>query len=364
MMHNGRFAEAPHENPGTNAWLRHLEWWGRLDARDLGGAQGRAHGKSKSNWFTRFPFVWPSQTEGSLRLREMVQNYALDGTIVECDEDGRGINLAAVDSNADGIFPTMWPIKTRHRPKVAYIYDFQHRELPHLFTDAERMRRDQEFAELALRSDAMFATSRHVASCMQKYLGVAADRILVMPYTPYVQDAWYDQDPELVRQRYGIGRRYVLVSNHFWIHKDHGTAIRAFLALAAETGFEDLELVLTGDTTDSRDPDHFQRLLALIRDSGFASRIHVLGFIDKGEQLALLRGAALLVQPTLFEGGPGGGASYEAVGLGVPLLLSDITVNLEVQGDRILYFRAGDALDLSVQMRRVLSEPMPAVDRA
>ena len=311
-----------------------------------------------------FPHVWPGQSAGSLQLREMVRAYALDGTIVDCDEDGRGINLAAVDTNADVIFPTMWPIKTRHRPKVAYIYDFQHRELPHLFPDAERARRDHEFAELASRSDAMFATSRHVATCMQKYLGVAADRILVMPYTPYMQDTWFDESSDVVRNRYGIGPRFVLVSNHFWVHKDHGTVIRAFLALAAESRFDDLELVLTGDTTDDRDPGHFERLQALIRESGHGSRIHVLGFIDKAEQLALLRAAAMLVQPTLFEGGPGGGASYEAVGLGTPLLLSDITVNLEVQGERVGYFRAGDAVDLSVQMRRVLSEPMPTVDRA
>lgn len=310
-----------------------------------------------------FPHAWPGQSASSLQLRAMVRDYALDGSVVDCDEDGRGINLAAIESNADVIFPTMWPIRTRHVPKVGYLYDFQHRELPHLFPPGELARRDAEFAEIANRSDALFSTSHHVAQGMTKYLGVPPDRILVMPYTPYVQDSWFAEDPDVIRAKYGIGVNYLLISNHFWVHKDHGTALRAFADVASDASQGDLELVMTGDVTDSRDPEHFGKLQALMHQLGVHARCHVLGFIPKADQLALLRGSRAMIQPTLFEGGPGGGASYEAVGFGVPLALSDIDVNLEVVGSEVHLYAAGDAHALAAVLRGILSRAPRPIDR-
>jgi glycosyltransferase involved in cell wall biosynthesis len=91
---------------------------------------------------------------------------------------------------------------------------------------------------------------------------------------------------------------------------------------------------------------------------GVADRIRVLGLIPKQDQIALLRGALSLVQPTLFEGTPGGLAAYDAVSLGVPALISDISVNLELDEPRVRFFKAGDADDLYRLMReRVAAGP-------
>jgi hypothetical protein len=59
------------------------------------------------------------------------------------------------------------------------------------------------------------------------------------------------------------------------------------------------------------------------------------GVIPKRHQVELVKGATALIQPTLFEGGPGG--------LSVPLhdtlvLDSDIPVNREIRSDDVLFF--------------------------
>lgn len=289
--------------------------------------------------------------------RARVRAFMLEGRIVECFEDAKGLNLAAIESGADLIFPTMLPIRTNHVRKIGYIYDFQHKDLPHWFSPAERARRDEEFAEIARRCDAMYCTSQVVAKGLNQHLGVDPSRILVMPYTAYVEPHWFEGDPDAVRAKYQIGPRYLMVSNHFWIHKDHRVVIDAFARLIQAPDFADLELVMTGDTSDFRDPSHYPNLLAHMAELGIANRSHSLGFIAKSEQLALLRGSLMLVQPTLYEGAPGGGASYEGIGLGVPTLLSDIPVNLEVRGESAAWFRAGDADDLLRQMLHVLRAP-------
>ena len=76
----------------------------------------------------------------------------------------------------------------------------------------------------------------------------------------------------------------------------------------------------------------------------------ILGLIPKRDQIELLKGAVALIQPTLFEGGPGGGAAYDAIGLDVSVILSDIPVNLEIDCGQVAFFPAGDAEALSVLM--------------
>ena len=53
-----------------------------------------------------------------------------------------------------------------------------------------------------------------------------------------------------------------------------------------------------------------------------------------------------LIQPTLFEGGPGGGSVYDAISLDVPIILSNIEVNQEVKYNKTLFFNPYDYKEL------------------
>jgi glycosyltransferase involved in cell wall biosynthesis len=299
----------------------------------------------------------PASNASATKLYAMAREVIGSDPFVDGGLDARAINRAAVAADAQIVFPTMLPIRTSHVKKVGYFYDFQHRDLPQYFSAVERERRDWEFVDIAERSHAVFCTSQSVAAKAREYLGVAPERMLVMPYTPWLQPAWLDLDVAAAQATHATGQRYLLVCNHFWLHKDHATALRAFAAVAADPRHADLKLVMTGDTSDFRDPSYFGRLQGLIDALGLRSRCRILGMIPKAEQIALLRGAALLLQPTLYEGGPGGGASYEAGGLGVPALLSDIAVNQEAAIDTVRFFKAGDATHCAGQISAMLAAP-------
>jgi hypothetical protein len=64
-----------------------------------------------------------------------------------------------------------------------------------------------------------------------------------------------------------------------------------------------------------------------------------------------------VVQPTLFEGGPGGGALYDGVSTATPVILSDIDVNREADLGVIEFFRAGSAEDLAQKMMAAITNP-------
>ena len=68
----------------------------------------------------------------------------------------------------------------------------------------------------------------------------------------------------------------------------------------------------------------------------------------------LLKKSIAVIQPTLFEGGPGGGASYDAISLGKPLIVSDIAVNREIEeNERVFFFMAKNTNSLMKKMNEV-----------
>jgi glycosyltransferase involved in cell wall biosynthesis len=161
-----------------------------------------------------------------------------------------------------------------------------------------------------------------------------------------------------------VPERYFIVCNQFWIHKDHPTAIRAFAGFRARGGDPGVALVCTGTVQDYRDPRYPGTIRALIWELGLEGRVHLLGHIPKDDQIALLRGAIAVLQPTWFEGGRGGGAVTDAVALGVPALLSDIAVNLEIVHDGCRFFPKGDPVGLAALMLELAAAEPARPDRA
>jgi glycosyltransferase involved in cell wall biosynthesis len=180
-----------------------------------------------------------------------------------------------------------------------------------------------------------------------------------LPFAPLVAER------ELQEALAGVGadcellakNPYFIVCNQFWVHKDHATAFRAFAAFASSSSRRDWRLVCTGLTDDYRAPRHFTELKELVADLGIADRVVFTGFIDRARQQSLLLGAAALLQPTLFEGGPGGGAASDAVALGVPCVLSDIDVNRELLDPLATFFSVGDPVSLTARMEAIAQQP-------
>ncbi|MDA9146326.1 glycosyltransferase [Gammaproteobacteria bacterium] len=142
---------------------------------------------------------------------------------------------------------------------------------------------------------------------------------------------------------------YFVACNQFWIHKNHTCALRAFRVFLAEFDAR-YDLVLTGETFDYGLPNYFDQIKEWIRELKLEVMVRILGHIPKEHQIALMRDAVSVIQPTLFEGGQVG-ASYEAIGLGVPLIVSDIPYSKEIQDkEGVYFFRSGDVGDLASQM--------------
>lgn len=259
------------------------------------------------------------------------------------------------------LLPSFSPLPFgKELPWLGYLYDFQHRHLPEFFTEKECAQRDRQFEAMLVRASVVIVNAKAVETDIATFYPGSRASVFALPFSTAPSASWLAADGAPVRQKYGVPPRYLILCNQFWLHKDHATAFTAFADLARHSDFADVDLVCTGATSDHRSVGYIEALMQQLRENGLESRVHILGLIPKNDQIALLNGAIALLQPTLSEGGPGGGAVYDAVALGVHSIVSDIPVNLEIADEELVsFFHARDPSSLTLAMRARLAAPTP-----
>lgn len=218
--------------------------------------------------------------------------------------------------------------------RIGYIYDFQHKYYPDFFSKEVCEQRDREFGEQLSDNDYVIVNANEVKKDILKFYPNNRCKVIVLPFKPFQK---VEVPANIDLKKYDLPNKYYVICNQFWLHKSHITAFEALDALY-ESGTTDIHIVCTGKMEDVRSENYIANLKEKVARMKCRENIHFLGYIPKNDQIGIMRNSIGLIQPTLFEGGPGGGATYNALGLGLPCLLSDIPVNREVVGYENVFF--------------------------
>jgi len=288
-------------------------------------------------------------------LPDFLKNVEGKIEIVEYNEAG-GLIPALQKIKADVALPANSPLGHGFPfPWVGYIFDFQHKYIPDYFTARECLNRDIFFATMLRDAKAVIVNSRSVKDDIDKFFPYCECQVFNLPFSASPVKSWLEETDPNNLESYNLPDRYFLISNQFWIHKSHSTAFQALSLLLNTSNCSDIHIVCTGKMEDFRCPDYIQNLQQEVRDLGIEHKIHFLGHIPKIDQIAIMKKSIAVLQPTLFEGGPGGGSAYDAVSLGVPVILSDIPVNREIENEEnLFYFQTNSAADLAERMKEFL----------
>jgi glycosyltransferase involved in cell wall biosynthesis len=207
-------------------------------------------------------------------------------------------------------------------------------------------------------------TSEDAKSDLHKYFGPFKSEVVSLPFgsaraSPDPQ--WLGRIDDRVLRKYAVPYPFFLCSNQFWLHKNHKVVFEA-IALGKKEG-RPIDVVFTGAMEDYRDPAYITELLRYVDILEIRAHCRFLGLIRKLDQIQLMKAAIGVVQPTLFEGSPGGGAIEEAVSLGRPTIVSDIPVNREAAEHVTEFFAPGSARSLLAALRCVQANPPPPPSR-
>lgn len=229
---------------------------------------------------------------------------------------------------------------------VRWIPDFQHRYFPELFSADEIAARDHSIGEIAAESGIVVLSSEVAEN----------DYRLFYPNHRAVPHVWHFcsiidtmSAPSIETiKKYDLPDKYLYLPNQFWAHKNHITVFKA-LALLRKKYDMIIPLVCTGMMQDRRNEAHVSGLLSLIESHDMKSQVHMLGLIDRNDQIEIFRHAAAVVQPSLFEGWSTVVEDVRAVGR--PIFLSDIPVHREQSPEKGFFFSPASHNELADLLR-------------
>lgn len=266
-------------------------------------------------------------------------------------------DLAGCAESIDFLFPVQADVVAQI-PSASWIPDFQHHHLPEFFSREELDERTRCFDRIAAQAKCVVFSSRDAESDFRRFhpSGSAATRVLHFRSALHLPST----DPVPTRSALGVPSDFVLCSNQFWAHKDHATLFRA-VARLRDRGTP-VHLVCTGAPSDYRNNGHYQDLVGLVEELGIGGQVQLLGLVPREDQLALMRCARFLVQPSLFEGWSTVLEDIRCVG--TPVVASDLPVHKEQDLENALYFARRDPESLADAMSAALSRWTQGPDAA
>ena len=195
-------------------------------------------------------------------------------------------------------------------PRVLSLADVQHRDLPDLFSRAERAYRSSTYDAAARRADVVVTISEFSKGRIVEVLGIDPARVRVAQLGVRLPAVG------------GTGPREELVfcPAHVWPHKNHARLIEAMARLRESR--PGLRLVLTGGGAES-----LGRLPAWVEDRGR---------VGADELASLYARAGCLAFPSLYEGF--GLPVLEAMAAACPVAASQAGSIPEIAGDAAVLF--------------------------
>ena len=226
--------------------------------------------------------------------------------------------------------------------KISWIYDFQHKLLPELFTREELARREKEFTLITGKSRRIVVSSNDSMHHLKRFYPNTKASIVVLQFVSVI-----NRDSitpfSILKDRFQITGPYFIVSNQFWQHKNHLVVLEA-LKLMRQKG-KQITILFTGKESDHRNPGYFKMLMSFVDKNSLGSMTQFLGFISREDQLGLMLHSRAVIQPSKFEGW--GTVVEDAKTLQRPVILSDIPVHREQMLDRGYFFPPDDPESLA-----------------
>lgn len=205
-------------------------------------------------------------------------------------------------------------------------------------------------ARSAKSSAAIITVSEYSRQDIVRICGVSQSKVQVV-YEGYDRELFNSAPPEpdlqQLRIRFGIDRPYIFHHGAIQPRKNLPRLIAAYRRMLSRNQQLDMDLVLAGPLAWQ----HEETVNAAKADNEDCGRVVLTGALSDGDLSVLLRGAALEVIPSLYEGFclP----MVEAMACGVPTIVSNSSCLPEVSGGVLRYFDPLSVEDMAACMEKV-----------
>jgi glycosyltransferase involved in cell wall biosynthesis len=290
--------------------------------------------------FERITLRWAAATGPRSLLRRAVRKLTRTDLLLERELRAHRIDVLSHSGHLG---------RGARIPTLAWIPDFQHLRVPALFPERERAVRDRFYRDQCAWATRVIVSSHAAREDLAEFDGAALAKSRVLQFVAPAPDPASLPAREALEAKYGFTGPYFFLPNQFWAHKNHAAVIEA-LALLKSRGAP-LTVLASGNINDPRQPGHFARLEARVKECGVEREFRCLGLIPYADLMGLMWHAVAVINPSKFEGWST--TVEEAKSLGKRVILSDIAVHREQAPAGGTYFPPDDAAALAARMQEV-----------
>jgi glycosyltransferase involved in cell wall biosynthesis len=239
-----------------------------------------------------------------------------------------------------------------------WIPDFQYIHYSGLWTPAQLKATEYLHANLIKKSDAIVLSS-HAAFDDYKINHLDyQQKVSVLNFVSQpdqeIEILLKKDGEEQIKESYNINRAFFYMPNQFWSHKNHKIVFEA-VKILKEKGFNPLVLT-SGLMSDYRNgSNHVENLQQFVTDNSLTENILFLGLIPYNHVIKLILMADCIINPSFFEGWSS--TVEEAKTVGKRILLSNIPVHIEQAPQFGVYFDPNNAVELAVEMEKIINMP-------
>jgi glycosyltransferase involved in cell wall biosynthesis len=236
----------------------------------------------------------------------------------------------------DAIYPAKnYPIKSKtHAKVVAWYADLQHKYYPEFFSRMAIIYRNIRLYFMLRNADDMIVSSHAVMNDFSKFYRLRKGLKLHVYHFTSINGDYQNLSFDDIRRKYSLPEKYYLVSNQFHKHKNHKVLLLALLKLK-ERGIKK-HLAITGKFPNDSHSPYLIELNRIIKDNHLHDQISLMGIIPREDQIQIMKYSQAVLQPSLFEGWST--VIEDAISLQVPVIASNLPVNLEQLGENGVYF--------------------------
>jgi hypothetical protein len=246
---------------------------------------------------------------------------------------------------------------------INWIMDFQHINLPHLWTKRELEATRAFLHRLIVKGNGIFLSSYSAFEDFKVEYKSLINKVNILHFVSQPVNALKLKLSEIeeieLREKYSIAQPYFYLPNQFWSHKNHKIVFDA-IKILKDKGYSPL-LVTSGLMNDFRSKaDHIQQLKDFVFQNKLEENIFFLGLIPYKDVLSLVTGSEAVINPSYFEGWSS--TVEEAKTMGKRLILSDIKVHHEQGPSHGLFFDPDDSVMLASILEGIIIKEIEIID--
>jgi glycosyltransferase involved in cell wall biosynthesis len=232
-------------------------------------------------------------------------------------------------------------------PIIGWIPDFQYLHLPELFPTLDAEEETARNRRIIAQSDIMILSSHNAFEDFKRIAPLehrSRGKVLQFVSQPGTAVSAPALARDTIEAKYGFRGPFFFLPNQFWAHKNHMVVLQA-VKLLKDDGI-DVLVLCSGSLKDYRltATTYSDEVRGFIEANGLQSHVKVLGHIDYGDVLFLMRSSLAVLNPSRFEGWSS--SVEEAKSMGKPVILSRIDVHVEQDPPNACYFDPDDAAAL------------------